>query len=133
MSALRGSLRGKVRWDERLVLYAFLEDLDFSLQIGKYGTIVQNPNALAVHIEVAQGRMGDKMRGYSEVVNPFYILSKKTGAKLTRVFLGSVRRTLRSVGFALKGQGSQRLLGNLLGWANVATLRPDPEKILTMR
>lgn len=133
MMALRGSLRNKVRFDERLPLYGFLEDFDFSLQCRKFGPILQNPNALAVHIEVTQGRMGDKKRGYSEVVNPFYILSKKTGARWSRVFLGSMRRTLRSAGLAVKGQGWQRLIGNLMGWANVATLRPDPEKILTMR
>ena len=86
--SIRGSLLGKVFFDERLVLYGYLEDLDLAFACRKYGLIAENPRALGVHIEVAFGRMGEKRRGYSEVVNPFYIWSKRTGARLPRVFLG---------------------------------------------
>jgi GT2 family glycosyltransferase len=133
LMSMRGSLLGKVSFDERLPLYGFMEDFDFTLLCRKFGAVLQNPNALCVHIEIVAGRMGERRRGYSEVVNPIYIWSKKTGSRLPRAFLGAVRRTLRSAGMALKGQGTERLIGNLIGWANVATFRPDPEKILTMR
>jgi GT2 family glycosyltransferase len=130
LMAVRGALLGKVGFDERLPLYGFMEDFDFDLQCRAHGAVVQNPNALGVHIEVASGRTGEKRRGYSEVVNPIYIWSKKTGARFYRVLLGSIRRTFKNVVRAVKGQGHERLIGNLLGWANVATLRPKPERIL---
>ena len=130
--SMRGSLLGKVSFDERLVLYGYLEDLDLAFACRKYGSIVENPRALSVHIEVAFGRMGEKRRGYSEVVNPFYIWSKRTGARLPRVFLGPLSRSARNVVRAIKGEGHERLVGNLLGWANVATFRPCPEKIREM-
>jgi len=130
--SMRGSLLGKVFFDERLVLYGYLEDLDLAFACRKYGLIVENPRALGVHIEVAFGRMGEKRRGYSEVVNPFYIWSKRTGARLPRVFLGSLARSVRNAIGAIKGEGHERLIGNLIGWANVATFRPCPEKILDM-
>lgn len=130
--SIRGSLLGKVSFDERLVLYGYLEDLDLAFACLRYGTIVENPRALGVHIEVAFGRMGEKRRGYSEVVNPFYIWSKRTGARLPRVFLGPLARSARNAVRAIKGEGHERLIGNLLGWANVATLRPCPEKIQEM-
>ena len=130
--SIRGSLLGKVSFDERLVLYGYLEDLDLAFACRRYGTIVENPRALGVHIEVAFGRMGEKRRGYSEVVNPFYIWSKRTGARLPRVFLGPLARSARNAVRAIKGEGHERLIGNLLGWVNVATLRPCPEKIQEM-
>jgi GT2 family glycosyltransferase len=130
--SIRGSLLGKVFFDERLVLYGYLEDLDLAFACRKYGSIVENPRALGVHIEVAFGRMGEKRRGYSEVVNPFYIWSKRTGAQLPRVVVGSLARSARNAIKAIKGEGHERLVGNLLGWANVATFRPSPEKILEM-
>lgn len=130
--SMRGSLLGKVSFDERLVLYGYLEDLDLAFACRKYGSIVENPRALGVHIEVAYGRIGERRRGYSEVVNPFYIWSKRTGARLPRVVLGPLSRSARNAIKAIKGEGHERLIGNLLGWANVATLRPCPEKILEM-
>ena len=130
--SIRGSLLGKVSFDERLVLYGYLEDLDLAFACRKYGSIVESPRALGVHIEVAFGRMGEKRRGYSEVVNPFYIWSKRTGARLPRVILGSLARSVRNAIKAMRGEGHERLVGNLLGWANVATFRPSPEKILEM-
>jgi GT2 family glycosyltransferase len=130
--SMRGSLLGKVSFDERLALYGYLEDLDFALTCRKYGTIVENPRALSVHIEVAFGRIGEKRRGYSEVVNPFYIWSKRTGSRLSRAALSSAYRSLRNAIHAVTGKGHERLLGNLIGWRDVLTGRGRPEKILEM-
>ena len=128
--SIRGSILGKVFFDERLALYGYLEDLDFALACRKFGTIVENPQALGVHIEVSFGRTGEKRRGYSEVVNPFYIWSKRTGSHLSRVILSAGYRSMMNLGRALRGQGTQRLHGNLMGWVDVLTGRGRPEKIL---
>ncbi len=129
---MRGSLLGIVRFDERLPLYGYQEDLDFSLQCRRYGRIVMNRRCLMVHIETNSGRMGSKRRGYSEVVNPFYIWSKKTGANLARVGAGSVRRTLRNVFHLHTADGRRQFAGNLAGWLRLATGRADPEYILRL-
>lgn len=128
----RGSLMGSVQFDERLPLYAYMEDFDFSLQCKKHGELVLNRACLMVHIETAEGRMGSRRRGFSEIVNPFYIYKKKIGAGFTRTIVGSLRRTLRSArGYADPG-GRDQLRGNLIGWTKVITGRVDPEYMLKL-
>ena len=129
---LRGSLLGIVRFDERLPLYGYQEDLDFSLQCRRHGRIVMNRRCLMVHIETTAGRMGSKRRGYSEVVNPFYIWSKRTGASLARVAAGSLRRTLRNAFHLHTADGRRQFAGNLAGWLRLTTGRADPEYILRL-
>jgi GT2 family glycosyltransferase len=128
--SIRGSLLGKVNFDERYVLYAFLEDLDFALQCRPSGTIVESDNALGVHLEVASGRMDLKRRGYSEVINPMYLWSKKIGFPLRSAVLGSARRTARSAVAAVREGDGQRLAGNLIAWMDAARGEFRPEKIL---
>jgi GT2 family glycosyltransferase len=128
--SVRGSLLGKVFFDERLAIYGYLEDLDFALSCKRYGSIVENPQALGVHIEVSFGRTSEKRRGYSEVVNPFYICSKKTGAKLSRTILSTCYRTMRNAATALQSRDPKRFEGNLMGWLDTLKGQGRPEKIL---
>lgn len=129
---MRGSLLGTVRFDVRLPLYGYLEDFDFSLQCRRYGRIVMNRRCLMVHIETSAGRMGSKKRGYSEIVNPFYIWSKRTGANLARVTAGSVKRTLRNAFKLHTADGRLQFAGNLVGWLRLTTGRADPEYVLRL-
>jgi GT2 family glycosyltransferase len=130
--SIRGSLLGKVSFDERLVLYAFLEDLDFALQCRPSGTVVESVHALGVHLEVASGRMDQKRRGYAEVINPLYLWSKRTGFPLRKAVLGSARRTAINAVVAVRERESKQLAGNLLAWMDAARGRFHPEKILEL-
>jgi hypothetical protein len=129
--SFRGSLLGEVKFDERLPLYSFLEDHDFSLACRKFGDIVENPRALAVHIEVATGRMSLGKRGYSEVVNPIYI-ARKHAMGLRRALWGALQLTLHNAGIAASSKEKGRFGGNLMGWRKVILGQIEPEYILKM-
>lgn len=131
--ALRGSLLGKEWFDERLPLYSFLEDYDFTLRSRKYGLIGDNPRAIGVHIELSGGRMNQDRTGYSQIVNPIYIWSKRTGASLPRTVAGALRRTLRNAVRIADSSHRGRFFGNLLGWSHLLAGKIDPEYILKMQ
>lgn len=133
MMCFRASLLGKAHFDERLPLYGYLEDLDFTLQCSGYGEIAIIPNCLMVHIETAQGRMGSRRRGYSEVVNPLYILSKGTGGEVARLFGGAVKRSVKNLLRCHTRDGRKQFSGNLLGWARVAAGKIEPEYVLQIK
>jgi GT2 family glycosyltransferase len=127
---VRGTLLGKVSFDERLVLYGYQEDFDFSLNCKQHGRIVLNRHCLMVHIETEQGRMSRKKRGYSEVVNPFYIWTKGRGPHLIRTFAGAMRRTLKNALRCRTAAGRRQFAGNLIGWYRLASGEFEPEFIL---
>jgi len=68
----------QLRFDERLPLYAWLEDVDFSRRILPYGRIVRATAARGVHLGVKVGRPPGRRFGYSQVANPIYLLRKGT-------------------------------------------------------
>jgi GT2 family glycosyltransferase len=129
---VRGTLLGKVSFDERLVLYGYQEDFDFSLECKQYGRIVLNRRCLMVHIETEQGRMARKKRGYSEVVNPFYIWTKGRGPHFIRTFGGAIRRTLKNALRCHTAAGRRQFAGNVIGWYRLASGEFDPEFILRL-
>lgn len=130
--SMRGDLLGKVEFDERLVLYGFLEDLDFAIRCLPYGAIAECQRANSVHLEVSADRIGGRQRGYSDIINPLYIWSKRTGFPLTRALLGSLRRTVRNVRDGVRSGTPSRVQGNLLGWRDAILGRLRPERILTL-
>lgn len=132
LMSFRGDLLGRVAFDERLVLYGFLEDLDFALRCRPFGTIARSLRAIMVHMEASSGRVAQKRRGYSDIVNPFYVWSKHTGFGWHRALLGSVRRTWNNLKTALRLRDGSRLRGNLLGWWDVLRGRLRPERILAL-
>ena len=130
--AMHGSLLGKVRFDERLVLYGFLEDLDLALQCRRYGEIVEATYALGVHLEVSSGRVGSRRRGYAEVINALYLWHKGSGFPLGRALLGSMRRTAHNAVRAARTGDRRQFAGNMLGWLDAARGRLEPERMLNV-
>lgn len=84
--AYRISAVGDTRFDERLPLYAWLEDIDFAARIP--GRMIKTDAFAGVHCGVKSGRESAGRRlGYSQVVNPWYLWRKgsipaKLAAKL---------------------------------------------------
>ncbi|MBD9449524.1 MULTISPECIES: glycosyltransferase [unclassified Rhizobium] len=77
--AFRFSAIGSVRFDERLVLYGWLEDRDFAAAIAKHGgRLVKSALAFGVHMGVKSGRVSGERLGYSQVINPLYMMTKGT-------------------------------------------------------
>ena len=93
-----------LEFDEALPLYGWLEDVDFSRRLAPAGRIVRSTLMRGVHLGHKGGRASGIRLGYSQVANPFYMVSKGSI---------SMRRALRQV--------ARNLLAN-----TVKTLRPEP-------
>lgn len=77
--AFRAQAIGETRFDERLVLYGWLEDRDFAAALSKRGgRFVKCAEAFGVHMGVKNGRISGERFGYSQIVNPIYMLRKGT-------------------------------------------------------
>jgi glycosyltransferase involved in cell wall biosynthesis len=130
--AFRLSMIGNQRFDERLVLYGWLEDRDFGASIAKRGgRLVKGTSARGVHMGVKTGRVAGERLGYSQIVNPLYMLNKGTmtlGQVADHVFRNVISNVLRAVRPEPFIDRRGRLRGNLLGLADVLCGRLDPER-----
>ena len=121
-------------FDERLPLYAWQEDLDFSRQLAPYGVIVCAPRLRGVHLGTKRaGRSPGRRLGYSQIVNPIYLARKGTmnwkrcGRQIVRNVLAN---TFRSINPEPWVDRRGRLLGNLIGFRDVARGISEPERAL---
>jgi hypothetical protein len=77
--AFRASAIAGLRFDERLVLYGWLEDRDFGSRASAAGgRAIKLGAAVGVHLGVKRGRVSGKRLGYSQIVNPSYMWAKGT-------------------------------------------------------
>jgi GT2 family glycosyltransferase len=134
--AFRRSMIEGIHFDERLVLYGWLEDRDFGASIAKRGAgTVKVGTALGVHMGIKRGRTSGVQLGYSQVVNPVYLNRKGTmrAGLVVRHIFGNVAsnlvRALRPEPFIDR---VGRLRGNLMGFLDLARGRITPEKAATL-
>lgn len=135
--AFRLASIGDLRFDERLVLYGWLEDRDFAAGLARRGgRLVKSADAIGVHMGVKGGRMAGERFGYSQIVNPLYMLRKGTmtlgqvADHLFRNMSANLGRSLRPEPF-IDRRG--RLLGNLLGIADILRGRMQPERAAALQ
>lgn len=96
--AYRVSAIGDHRFDERLVLYGWLEDRDFGASLAKKGgDLVKCAQAYGVHMGVKVGRVSGQRLGYSQVINPIYL--RRKGTMTTKQAIGQIWRNM-SMNFA---------------------------------
>ncbi|MGH1572240.1 glycosyltransferase family 2 protein [Methylobacterium sp. P31] len=129
----RASAIGDVRFDERLPLYSWQEDIDFAVQVGRNGRIVKTNCFAGIHQGVKSSRTSGKQLGYSQVSNPIYLIRKGTmpvtfGAKLMIKNLISNHVKMFRPEPWVDRRG--RAVGNWLAVRDLLTNRLDPEKIL---
>lgn len=125
-----------VRFDERLPLYGWQEDVDLSRRLAAFGTIVQIEAARGVHLGIKLGRGSGVRLGYSQVANPLYIFRKRHGYPL----LWALSHILRNMAINLLRAGYPepyidrrgRLLGNMLALRDLVIGRMSPERILDL-
>jgi GT2 family glycosyltransferase len=122
-------------FDENLPLYAWQEDIDFSMRLLPHGRIVKSEALRGVHLGIKAGRTSGVRLGYSQIANPVYLMRKGTmpwkraGRLMGRNFLANLIRSLRPEPWVdRKG----RLKGNLLALADLATGRISPGRILQL-
>ena len=78
MAFRMSALGDAVRFDERLALYGWLEDKDFSRAAARSGRLVLCGSLVGVHLGIKQGRVSGRKFGYSQIVNPWYLCHKGT-------------------------------------------------------
>jgi GT2 family glycosyltransferase len=131
--AVRASVFLQARFDERLPLYGWLEDLDFSGAIARQGRLVRAANCVGVHRGAKAARVSGRRYGYSQVANPLYLAYKgtcpipKAGLFVARALASNLLRSTRQHPvFDYRG----RLRGNLRAIVDLVRGQMRPERIL---
>jgi GT2 family glycosyltransferase len=123
-----------IRFDERLPLYAWLEDWDFSAELRRAtgGEVLRDEGLRGVHMGHKSGRTPGVKLGYSQIANPVYLAGK--GALPKGPLYRLIRRNL--LANMVKSLVSEphidrrgRLRGNLLGLWDALRGRADPGRI----
>lgn len=133
---VKTALEHGVQFDERLPLYSWLEDVDFSRQMAKYGKIVYSNTLQGVHLGTKTWRTPGVKFGYSQVANPIYLSSKGTmaisraTALMSRNILMNILRSIRPEPWADR---RGRLRGNLLALGDLIAGGPNPERAKSIK
>lgn len=125
-----------LRFDERLPLYGWQEDVDLSRRLAEFGDVVQIDAACGVHLGVKSGRGSGVRLGYSQVANPLYISGKRRGYPFRRAVAHIARNLAMNVARATWPEPyvdrRGRLCGNLLALFDLTIGRMAPERILDL-
>lgn len=128
--------RHSVRFDERLPLYGWQEDIDFTTQLSRFGKVLRTDALLGVHLGVKGGRQSGLRLGYSQVSNPVYLARKGTmrpGYALKLVFRNIAANLVGSLRAGGPIDRKGRLRGNLMALTDVfLRRRVTPERILEL-
>lgn len=133
----RAAAIGGVRFDERLPLYGWQEDVDFGARVKACGggRLVTTHCFSGVHRGEKRGRSSGRRLGYSQVMNPAYLVNKGTmeRAFARRLILRNVAANLwRSVRPEPWVDRRGRLHGNMLALVDLAWGRVTPERIVAL-
>jgi len=127
MAARRSALKD-ICFDERLVLYSWMEDLDLSIRLARTGKVVWSSGLWGAHMGIKSGRTPGMQLGYSQLVNPWYLYKKGTLSRAQAI--SSMIRPLAAN--AMKSFFPEeyidrrgRLKGNLLGLWELIRYRED--------
>lgn len=132
----RASVAVSELFDERLPLYGWLEDQDFSRRVLRHGKIATVGSALVAHLAAQSGGRTDHVRfGYWQVSNPVHLLQKKSfGVALTLRQIG--RPLLANVLGSVNPRGVDRRLrlkGNAIAVLDLIRGQCDPDRALKLR
>jgi GT2 family glycosyltransferase len=133
--AVRVSAVGTERFDERLALYGWQEDVDFTRRVARRGRIIRHSSLRGVHLGQKSGRTSGVRMGYSQMVNPAYLVRKGTFTPAMAVRL-MIRNFLANVGRSFWPEPwvdrRGRLKGNALALWHLLGGRIQPEYILKL-
>ncbi|MGB3242947.1 MAG: family 2 glycosyl transferase [Sulfitobacter sp.] len=132
--AYRSAAIGVTRFDERLPLYAWQEDVDFAARVP--GEKLLTDAFTGVHCGTTRGRETSGQRlGYSQIANAFYLMRKGSLPKRFALRL-AVRNILSNHAKMLRPEPwidrKGRARGNWIAMRDILTGRCAPERILEM-
>ena len=124
-----------IRFDERLPLYGWSEDVDYTHRLGRHGRIVKLYGATGVHLGSKQARSRGDRLGYSQVANPIYLFGTgsysfgRAARSVGRNFIANLGRSLRPEHYVDR---RGRLRGNAIAFLDLLRGRLAPERILEL-
>jgi glycosyltransferase involved in cell wall biosynthesis len=129
--AFRITAIGDLRFDERLVLYGWMEDKDFSRIAGRAGRLVRYDGMVGVHLGIKSGKVSGKKYGYSQVVNAWYLYRKKVLSRKEawrNLFRAILANGIKSFRPEKDVDRYGRFVGNLVGVGELIRGRCRPER-----
>ena len=109
------------QFDEWYAGYSYLEDLDFSYQVGKNYKLVVVADAKYYHYPSPRGRLGGYDFGQREVANRLHFVRKHKELSVAKCYLALTIRICLSLVLAVRERRAgylRRILGNLVGLVN---------------
>ncbi len=111
------------------------EDIDFTRRIRRYGRVVSPRSFAGVPLGFQGSRLEGTRLGYSQMINPAYLILKGTMPPSFGIRL-MLRNLLANVKGAVLGDAAVdrpgRLKGNVLGLFYLATGRVAPEDVVRL-
>jgi GT2 family glycosyltransferase len=129
--AFRTSAIAELQFDERLVLYGWLEDKDFSRQAAKNGDLVRCNLLVGAHLGLQAGRVSGRRYGYSQVVNAWYLYGKgimSLREASVHILKALTANAAKAVGRQGRIDRRGRLCGNAIGVAHLLSGSCRPER-----
>jgi len=124
-----------IRFDEKLPLYGWYEDLDATRALGRHGSILKLNGARGVHLGVKAGRLPGVRLGYSQVANSVYLARKGT-YPWSHALPSLLRHTAKNLVMSAMPEPWVdrwgRFRGNLLALSDWLRGRLDPRRILDL-
>lgn len=133
--AFRSSAIGGERFDERLPLYSWQEDVDFACRVAKGRRIGYTTRFFGVHQGVKYGRTGGRQFGYSQIINPIYLYRKGTmrfSKCIQLVLKNLLANHVRSLKPEFWVDRHGRVAGNWIGIWDLFHGRINPERVLDL-
>lgn len=130
--AIRLSAAEGMRFDEKLPLYGWQEDVDFTHQLSWRGALVRSSELTGIHMGARSGKTSGKRLGYSQVANIVYLNRKGTIQRwrARKLLLRNVAMNVtRSIWPESDIDRHGRLIGNLLAFRDLLRGTIDPERI----
>ena len=131
----RSDILRDLTFDEGLPYYAWMEDYDFSIRVGRHGSLKRSSKLVGVHLGSTKTRSSGLRTGYSQIANPYYLVRKGTmpprvGCRY--IFTSLVVNALKSPFPAKFVDWRGRLAGNMRAVADLLRGRLSPHNIGSM-
>ena len=133
--SIRSAFVGALRFDERLPLYGWQEDIDFTSQLRSTGRVVALNTLYGVHLGAKAGRVSGVRFGYSQIVNPVYLVRKGTVPlrfAFNLIWRNIAANLVKSIWPEPYIDRRGRLKGNLIAALHLARGKVEPEYILKL-
>jgi GT2 family glycosyltransferase len=121
----------RVQFDEKLRLYGWLEDYDFSVRVSNKGPIVVLSDLKLCHLRTPTGRMNHQKFGFAQVMNPCYLVQKGTMSPKDLLKFHLFPLLIANILGVFKNPVDRlrRLQGNIKALAMIARGKIEPEAI----